>query len=179
MSIVKPHPQLCPECGLSDRVVMARTRSDRVSRPILHLGQPRVYESPWGGCSIVFITLSFVAFLFFLVIFIWYASVSAKAASDVAPEFTVTLILAIIAGFVIMHHAQKAKTNRAEVARYNAALQIENEAARKRFKADERIYEEDLFYCEHDDVVWIRDKPTTCIPASQIAHLYGAKFLRL
>src|SRR6266851_2384561 len=108
------NPQRCPECGLSDRVVKARV-SDRVSPPVLHLGNPQVYESPWGCFSVGFVLLSFVAFLFFLVIFLWYASVPGARPGDVLPELLVTLALAGIAVIVTMHHVIKAKDSRAEV----------------------------------------------------------------
>jgi hypothetical protein len=151
------NPQRCPECGLSDRVVRARV-SDRVSPPVLHLGNPQVYESPWGCFSVGFVFLSYAVFLFFLVIvFLRFASVPGVRPGDVVPGLLVTFTLAVIAFFIMIHHAKIARTSQAEVTQYNAELQNRNKTAQERYDDEIRVYEEDLYYCERDDVVFVRD----------------------
>lgn len=163
----------CPQCGLSDRVVRA-TVSDRVSPPVLHLGDPQVYEGPWGCFSIGFVIVSVVAFLFFSFVFVGNLSIpNGNPWEGPGQFFLVTLALVVIAVFVTIHHVQKANTTQAEVTRYNAELQIQNEATQKRYQQDQDVYENKLYYCGRDDVVFILGRTDTCIPASQIEHLYG------
>lgn len=146
------NPPVCPKCGLSDRTEMAKMSMDP---PVSKRRSPLTYESPWGCFSIGFVLLSFVAFLFFLVVYLINASSPIGRPDYVTGQLLATLVLAILAVFVIIHHSRKAKVERAVIARSNSALEIENAAADKDYKEALYHYNNDLYICRRDGSVFI------------------------
>jgi len=172
MSFSNPQDRYrCFRCGLSDRVEKAEV-SQRIESPRPPVfGTPLVYQSPWGCFSGGFVFLSFVAFLFLLVAYIANASSLIGNPQDILPSLLVSLFFSIIAVFVVIHHTQKAKNDRIEVARVNAEQSNRNKVVQKVYDHEKYIYDQ-LYYCGRDNVVFILEKPETCVPVSEVERLY-------
>lgn len=173
MAEVNPQDRYrCPRCRLSDRVEKAEV-SQKVEPPRLpSFSTPLVYESPWGCFSVGYVIASSLAFLFFAYVFIGnLSSPIGNPWQGPGQIFFITLALVIIAIFVMIHHTQKANTDRAEVARHNAEQSARIEASQKRYKHEKDIYDQ-LYYCGRDNVAFILNRPETCVPAAQVDSLY-------
>lgn len=162
----------CPVCHKDDRIEkvsalvstgtassgLFRSQTD-IAAKLVAPSRPPAYEGPWGCFSVGFVILSFAAFLIFLGIFLWYASVPGGRPLDVVQELLVTLALAVIAIFVIIHHVPEAKRRK--------------EAAILTSRQHEEAYNiwNKLYYCYRDDVVFRQDNPNVYAAASQMSKL--------
>lgn len=161
----------CFRCGLSDRVEKAEV-SQRVELPHSPVpGTPLVYESPWGCFSVCFVLFVFVAFLFLLVAYIANASSPIGNPQDILPYLLISTLLSIIAVFIVIHHVQKAKSDKIEVARGSAEQSNRYKILQEIYEHEKDIYDQ-LYYCGRDNVVFLLEKPETCVPASEVERLY-------
>lgn len=139
------NPPICPKCGLSDRAEMAKMS---MNPPVLKQGSPKEYVNNWptfwldGGILLVVLCVIsyFTHFLFtdfglFLTLFVF--------------------IILCIPLWVWVKRGNSSQ--KAEVARYNSALAIENATADKVYREALYHYNNDLYICRRDGTVFIHD----------------------
>jgi hypothetical protein len=172
MSFINPqHRYGCFRCGLTDRVEKAEV-SGRVEPPHLpSFDAPLVYESSWGCVEVGYVVACFVVFLLLLVAYIAIAFSSRGDPQGILPPLLIFFILTIIAVLITIRHAQKAKNDQIEVDRNNAERLDYIESSQKLYNHKKGIYDQ-LYYCGRDNVVFILEKPETCVPASEVEYLY-------
>ena len=139
------NPPVCPKCGLSDRTEMAKmSMTAPVPKEVSHRG----YNSPWGrffGLELLlFVVVCIISFRIHFLL--------------TAFGLVLTLIAFLVLSVPLVIWARRtAASRKAEVARYNAAIDRENDAAFQVYKEALYHYNNDLYICRRDGTAFIHD----------------------
>lgn len=139
------NPPVCPKCGLSDRTEMAKMS---MNPPVRKEVSYRAYSGSWGrffGLELlVFIVVCIISFRIHFLL--------------TAFGLFLTLIAFLVFSIpLVLWGRRTAASRKAEVARYNAAVKKENEAAEDIYREALYHYNNDLYICRRDGTVFIHD----------------------